>query len=231
MNNLIDSLFKKKLETHAIEPGANAWSRVVSNLPKKNRAIIWFRAAAVLLLAGVASTLWFYSNKQTATSNTIVQTEQKAPVKEDSSQDPEKKSEPQQFITSNPPINKKGKKEPILIRKPKPNVDEPSTPIDIENNLTTGIAVTETPEILQPEESVITPAAKPMVIVYELKRMDKKLLPEFEEELLPEKKTGFRKVLDVANEMRRSENPFGELRQAKEDIFAFNFKKESRNNK
>lgn len=228
MNNLIDSLFKKKLEAHSIDPGSNSWSRVASNLPKKNKSIIWFRAAAVLLLAGIASVIWFYSNNQTPTSDSIAQTEKIDPAKKEAS--PIQKSEPQQFITSNPPLNKKQRDEPIIIKKVKPTVDDPSIPIDIQNESMTEVTLTETPEELQPEEFVAA-VTKPIVIVYELKNINKKTPAQFEEDAIPEKKNGLRKVLDVANDMRTSENPFSELRQAKEEIFAFNFKKETKNNK
>lgn len=55
MENQMDKLFKDKLENHAWAPSSNAWEKIENNLEKKSKPIIWWRAAAAILLVGA---LW-----------------------------------------------------------------------------------------------------------------------------------------------------------------------------
>lgn len=48
----MDDLFKRKLEGHSLLPSAEAWNKIESNLEKKSKPVIWWRAAAAILLMG-----------------------------------------------------------------------------------------------------------------------------------------------------------------------------------
>jgi hypothetical protein len=52
MENQADKLFKGKLENHSLPPSANTWEKIENNLEKKSKPIIWWRAAAAILLIG-----------------------------------------------------------------------------------------------------------------------------------------------------------------------------------
>jgi hypothetical protein len=52
MENQTDKLFKDKLENHSLPHSANAWEKIENNLEKKSKPIIWWRAAAAILLIG-----------------------------------------------------------------------------------------------------------------------------------------------------------------------------------
>lgn len=237
MSNQIDKLFKKKLEEHSIEPGPNVWAKVSAASSKKNKAVIWFRAAAALLLT--ASAFWLYNNNSDNGTGKIaeVATEKSKAEEQVVTQ---KESEEANHVEQNnrqastPAIPKKQ----TLIAEKKSNKPRKENTekqnqkiIDITEPLE---AIAQMDVIPQdsPEESEMNTASasKPIVIVYELKSYAKKTESELEPEPLLQKKNGLKKVLDVANDLRTGESPLGGLRQAKEDLFALNFKKEDRKN-
>ena len=67
---------------------------------------------------------------------------------------------------------------------------------------------------------------KPIVIEYTLESIlpQKKETPIVAE--IDERKNGFQKALEFAREAKNSDSPLGEIRQAKDDLFALNFKKD-----
>lgn len=64
--NKMDELFKNKIENHSLSPSAEAWEKVEQHLEKKSRPIIWWRAAAVVLLATLLG-WWAYTSKTSDT--------------------------------------------------------------------------------------------------------------------------------------------------------------------
>lgn len=77
----IEQQFREKLNRHSIEPSANAWERLESQLPKdKNLAPIqrklrwiWVAASAVVMLI-VSGLLWFRDSSKITKNNDIVET-------------------------------------------------------------------------------------------------------------------------------------------------------------
>lgn len=239
MNDRIDKFFASKLGEHTIEPGDKAWSRIAANLPKKNNTILWFRAAAGIAIAGLAFMLWFNSSSdQLINENVAQQSEEIQPVDEKASKqdellaaeaennsvnlDPKPATIKKEYAQATNQLKKKAEKtetmpfteDPVVeiaqVEQPSANVTEQLDEID----LTAAVAVEE--------------SSKPIVIVFELKEITKKENP-YELDLSPQKKSGIKKVLEIANDVRTGGSPIGGLRQAKEDIFAFNFKKEDKN--
>lgn len=234
MSNPIDKFFKDKLAEHTLEPGVNAWAKVSSGLTKKNRSIIWFRAAAAVMMVGMASLLWFYSNTTSTEPTVITKSEEVQPIPEEQNQPPKEKIEvPLQNTVPNKPSHK------IEIAEQKEKVksnERALTAKVIPDKISTQreevlIAEINIPEIDIPAETTNAEQTKAIVIVYELKAIPKRTTSEFEIGSLPEKKTGLKKVLEIAQDVRTGDSPLGGLRQAKEEILAFNFKKEVKNNK
>lgn len=236
MSNQIDNLFKKKLEGHSIEPGPNVWSKVSASSSKKNRAVIWFRAAAALLL--MVSAFWLYNNTNDNSSSEIAvatpeELRKEEPVTIHEEVDATESLEEDKTIqTSLPPS--KSPKVASIAKKDEKSKTKIAEPLRIE--LTTEplesiaqvdpILLENTIDIKEPDTS-----SKPIVIIYELKSYAKNNEQESELEPLLQKKNGLKKVLDVANNIRTGESPLGGLRQAKEDLFALNFKKEEKTNR
>jgi hypothetical protein len=73
--NKMDELFKNKLENYPLLPSPDAWEKVERQLEKKSKLMIWWRAAAAVLLVGVVG--WWTYTWQTSnpTSQTAAKTE------------------------------------------------------------------------------------------------------------------------------------------------------------
>lgn len=244
MNNRIDKFFESKLSQHAIEPDAKAWSRIAANLPKKNNAVIWFRAAAGIAIAGLALMLWFYSGTDSAIDNQLAQdaSDKKAKNQEG--------TKTEQVVSSNKEDSsiKNKQQQPLIAaqnytkkkdntKKIEQNEGDTKTGMNLEEQ-TKEVAQIEFAEIKMEQVETIdlttssttnTEAGKPIVIVFELPEVTKKKDP-LDLDLTPQKKSGIKRVLELANDVRTGESPIAGLRQAKEEIFALNFKKEDKNN-
>lgn len=249
MNNQIDKLFESKLSQHAIEPDAKAWSRVAANLPKKNNGIIWFRAAAGIAIAGLALTLWFYSGTDNTIDNKLAQDARDIKTKHEKVAN-EEAVKAEETLSSNearkgiknqnqlPQIATQNNTKQTSINK-KREANDPDTKVEVkmeeQKAKVAQIDVTqikiEQVETIDLTPATITPteASKPIVIVFELPEVIEKNEP-FNLDLTPQKKTGIKRVLELANDVRTGESPIAGLRQAKEEIFALNFKKEDKNN-
>src|SRR5258708_28123578 len=59
----VDQFLKNKLEDHTIAQSENAWAKVEEGLSKKNNAVLWRWAAAVLLM-GALITIIYQSRKE-----------------------------------------------------------------------------------------------------------------------------------------------------------------------
>jgi len=231
MNKQLDNLFKNKLQDHVIEPTPNSWARVASGLTKKNNYAVWYSAAAAIVLIGFGATFWIYSGNETQPIDSIVQ-------RDNSENGINGLNNSNDAVSKNneatPLIIEPQKKNMVAASKPKSTIKESigrgnevamKTEVPVIELASTPIAHIEEQELI-PNES-ITIASKPIVIVIELKPINKREQTPFELEQ-PQRKTGLQKVLEVANDMRTGDNPLGGLRQAKEEILAFNFRKEDR---
>lgn len=235
MSNEIDKFFKGKLADHSVKPGPEAWSKIESGLSKKNKTIIWFRSAAVLAMIGLAIGLWFISEKskveQPVAINKATDVVKEIPENKIAEADPgdEVVKEPLPVVRrSKPTLTKKTSKNPPA--KEAKNIalvnDSTTQQLAISNEESIELL----PAIELPIESKVE--SKSMVIVYTLPEIKTKNESTREDELFKEKKTGLQKVMEIASEVR-SESPLGGLRQAKNEILAFNFRKDKdeRNNK
>lgn len=236
MSNQIDNLFKKKLESHTVEPSPGAWVKISSSASKKNKAVIWFRAAAALLL--LVSAFWLYNNTNDNTSAKIAEVttnelKTKEPVVVQKEVDePKNLGENKTAQTPITPAQKT--KTPVAQNNEKhknENMEQPGIDLITEPNESVALMDSNPfqgdPDI---EATTIEATTKPIIIVYGLKSYTKKAsqVPEIDQPF--ERKNGLQKVLDVANNIRTGESTLSGLRQAKEDLFALNFKKEDKKN-
>ena len=218
--NRLDRLFKKKLEDLALEPRSEAWLKLEANLSKKNRGLIWFRSAAALLLMGllITSIIWLQDSKETQQVANQLKSINPSTLSDES------KSK-EASINQSPPdeVNK------ITEAKRKSNSIKSKTT----NPFTVPPTIKETelepPKIETPPTEIVaevTIKEKPIVIEYTLESIvpQKKETPIVAE--IDEKKKGLQKALDFARDAKNSDSPLGGIRQAKDDLFALNFKKD-----
>ncbi len=217
--NRLDRLFKKKLEDLALEPRSEAWLKLEANLSKKNKGLIWFRSAAALLLMGLLTTsiIWLQNSETQQVAKQLNSTNP-------STLSSESKLKEASIIESAPgEVNKltEAKRKSNLIKSK--TINPSNVPPTIKE------PELEPPKIeTLPTEIVaeVTIKEKPIVIEYTLESIvpQKKETPIVAE--IDEKKKGLQKALDFARDAKNSDSPLGGIRQAKDDLFALNFKKD-----
>lgn len=235
MSNQIDNLFKKKLKEHTVAPGPAAWSKISAAASKKNKTIVWLRIAAMLLLA--LSAWWLYNNTTPGEVSTVVEIAESNPnLIEDKTKEAEKentddlktKLQPISPAQNSSKLTSKTQHKSELKEDKVLEIKDSKKEIEKEEMVALlDIPVQETQPIPAEETESVD---KPIVIVYELKPYIKKTEPEPNLDPLLPKKNNLKKVLDVANDIRTGDSPLTGLRQAKEDLFALNFRKEEKKN-
>jgi hypothetical protein len=225
MNN-IDNFFKKKVEGLAIEPRPEAWSKLESNLSKKNKGLIWFRMAAAILFMGALTTsvIWMQKGK---VSEQVAEQSKKEKPENVSGESKLKEGNVRQHASVNVEKNtgivpKSNLEKQKLAETPEPEVIQNKPAAGLEN-LDPQIAALEA---LQPETvAAVTVVEKPIVIEYRLESVNY-LKKETAVAETADKKNSLQKAIDFAREAKNSDSPLGGLRQAKDDLFALNFKKD-----
>jgi hypothetical protein len=218
MSNRIDQLFKKKLGDHRLPPSSEVWSKIESGLSKKNNTVILWRAAAVLILCGFFISAWFYWKstqdriQQLATQQ--VDTLDTAPKTQALIEAVDMEDHKDQSAVNN--------KSTQITRKK-------ITSLKIEEavNESTILKETET-ELIPVLESVsvetVAKAEKPIVIEFTLDPVPTSKLVAKATEV--EKTNGLKKVLDKAIDLKNGEGDLGSLRDAKNELFALDFRKD-----
>ncbi len=215
----LDDLFKRKLEDLTLEPSGDAWIKLNDNLSKKNKGFAWFSAVAAMLLIGLlVTTIVLLDNR-----------ESKQYVSVQSKLLPAESSVENKLMGDS--LGKPLLTETILITKAKKE-SKSVNPTTV-NPASLQVMVKEiedeplVAEILPMEVIAETTIKKqPIIIEYRLES----ILPQKKETPLVaevvEKKNGLQKALEFAREAKNSDSPLGEIRKAKNDLFALNFKKD-----
>jgi len=240
MNQQPDNFFREKLADYHKPAPMAAWERIEASLERPENKFAWWKIAASLtLFAGLSLSVWVYtrtSEVQTVTAN-VKKAEpadshnNNAPIdnaKKDQVAEPEVKRE-------QPPVIAKGITAKNIKRSKSANAKEPSTP-------TVATALQE--ENLQPAETILSEAktenaegavasekkysSKTLIMSVEEtdKYLDKSALAEAT--LKEERSSTFKKLLKKANDLTTNQDPFGDLREKKNEILALNFKNEKR---
>lgn len=217
MNNKVDKLFKEKLGDHTLSPSPQAWEKVEAQLSKKNKTVILIRVAAVLALFAM---LTFVLLKERGTGSEESFTAQTA--------GPEKTESPAVIVEEATSVKKEKTDEPVK-RVPQPIKKSPvitKSPALAETKVEDVILVAE---VLPETVPHMEPIEKRRVLVYSLPpvaRKNKNTGGDIETAVREEKKSTIERVMAIAKDVKNSDNPIGDLREAKDDLFAFDFKKD-----
>jgi hypothetical protein len=231
MSNPIDKLFKDKLEQHVQAPSPNTWSKVETGLSKKNNRIVWFRAAAALLLVGSVTVLVLRFSRPE---------NQKAPITISETTSPAENQTPaanKLTPSENIPIKIKGstgapvtKTQPATVAVVHPDSVVTTIP---EPRQQTEVVLPENPvTLIQAEKAGMVATEKtekPIVLEYTLADIGSAEGTEPATVTAKEKK-GLRKVMEFALDAKNSDGAVSGLRTAKDDLFALNFKKDKHKN-
>ncbi len=223
--NKVDRFFKKKVEDLIVEPRSEAWAKLEANLSKKNKGLIWFKAAAALLLMGlfIVSIIWLQQGKENQQMAEQVKTTKPAivPVEKKMKEGTKNRSRVPELKNKNiSEIRKSNTKKQIAI-------EHPTVPTSVKKELTdVSFKEIEKETISSQTIAAISVEEKPIVIEYTLESIhsQKNETPIVAE--TTEKKNSLQKALDFAREAKNSDSPLGGLRQAKDDLFALNFIKD-----
>lgn len=243
MNQQPDRLFREKLENFQKAAPAHSWSRVEAGLTKKNNRTLWLKVAASLLLLVAAAALLLRPQKNTAplltekNTNTAVE-KIHAPEKKEATPGPSTAAPEKNAITETPAATKKRSVKQHTKKtdtvSPSPEVNTPELVAEVEEEITeitpeeVTTAVVETAaETSVAAETSQADAGVTLVLTAEevnKKYLDKKSLAE----ATPgdKKPSTLRKLLDKAYDLKHNQDPFGDLRQKKNEILALNFKSE-----
>jgi hypothetical protein len=214
MDTKVDKLFKEKLEADTLQPSAQAWEKIESHLSKKNKMVVWLRVAAAIALLGLltfAALNWgVYKAPKTELVKEEVKPQEKPTVV------PEEKKEEKKLVAEAPAPKKKQKLERAVT---------PVAPMEqevaiVEEKINTPL----TDRIDNTDQVIEKKAEKPITLVYSLPTIKKEA--PVEPVAAETKKTGLERVLEIAKEVKNADNPLGELRDAKDNILAFEFKKD-----
>lgn len=251
MNQQPDRFFRDKLHGYekAVSPGV--WARVSGNLPAKKNNILWIRIAAGVALLITASILIIRFpgtngvNVATITGNPATSVDEPAAPRQKTPDPGKGLPETPQKDPNTTVLNRTNKRDLPVQKK-----HEPSTPTlaaSPDNIITAVPAPAEKSNDARlsvsapdPQEEIISRADvtnsetnKNITIVLTAKEVNGKYLKKknVETQATSEVKgsSGLRKLLDKASDLKYNQDPFGDLRQKKNEILALNFKTSKRN--
>ena len=257
MNQQPDKFFRDKLENYQQPAPARAWDKIEAELEKKTHKGLWWKIAASLLLTALVSyTLWIGMSKPDANQTaTAVKSKSDKPVQKEPSPstptpesttpviEPPAKKDP--ASTAVALESKKNRTIPGTHKRELPRQAEkkdgqesidvtPNDPAytnDVVNSVTMEPSTPQTSAPVVAEASApVNTAPKKMIITVTAaeseKYLDKVALAEATSD--EKKPSTFQKLLKKADDLKNNQDPFGELRQRKNEILALNFKNEKR---
>ena len=228
--NRLDNYFKDQLREHGTTPSSSAWERVEARISKKNNTSLALRIAAGIAAIGLVTIVVLDQskdrNKELVAKKQVIEQPKTQP--------------PNEALTIQQPVSpeassvssaKATRPAPPAVRNTTQSQNEKN--VELEATATMDVVVMET--IVAEHSTTVQPEkakSKNIVIVYSLPPINKtKSAPEETALADAEKKTALQKVMDVAMEVRASESPLGELREAKDELFALEFKKDKNKTK
>jgi hypothetical protein len=225
MGDPLNRLFKEKLGDHQVPTDDAVWSKVEASLDnRKPRAIIWFRAAAAVVLLSLltATMIWVRSREEAVVAkidSTRIAPEQKTTR---TSEQVQHNSE----VKTLPVAKKKPHNVNVFIAEENDKKEDvapaPEQPVQQEETV---LLMEETPlapiDPVQPEMKKTRPA---ITLTYTLAPVPSRK----SNQPVDEEKNGLQKVVDVAMEAKYSDGALTEIRTMKDDLFALNFRKNNK---
>jgi hypothetical protein len=234
----LDKLFREKLQYYQKPAPAGAWNRIESTLEKKTKLdFLWWKvAASILLVAGGTYLFWFHNppvdqhplarieKQSTDAPQTVEPTVPEMPAENQSQ--PEKKESKARATTDNP-----GKeREPATSQEEIINLatvtKEPITVVEPSFTEAPGID-TVTPTVDTPRKDETKSTITLTISSEEANQyLNKSGLAEATSS--EKKPSTLKKFLKKANDLKSNQDPFGDLRERKNEILALNFKSDKR---
>lgn len=246
MKQLPDDHFQRRLKDHQQVPPASAWHRIEKNLPGKYQAT-WIKvAAAVLLLFTASAVIWSvrddgdehrladqqavpdHNADRRADPADKPMEEQEATAKIDTPQTQER----HQDVSSDQPAEQRNTsaERPQLPSTPRSMLAKNNPDSHDTARVQVGIDSLAAGAIAAVSAEETTDIDKPIKLVLDADEVRAKYLRNKSVADATEsdtKTSGLKKLLDKANDIS-NQDPIGDLRQMKNDIFALNFQGKKR---
>lgn len=236
-----DKLFQEKLFNHIRTAPTAAWEKIESKLEKKSSGFFWYKIAASILLICTAAVLIFkHDVRPLSPSIAEVNTNSSSPAtigntrpQEPSLQEPEiekstwinKDTEVLNSVsqtTRQEPKRKVASKDKLLHFTA--DIVVPAPPVNNEVVSVTGELIHQpVPVILI--SSIPTQTSNSVTLVMSTKETDEYLLDKSRAEATTahKKTSGVKRLWKKASDLKTNQDPFADLRQKKNEIFALNF--------
>jgi hypothetical protein len=234
-----DQLFRSKLRNYSKSVPDSAWARIDAGLEKKPYPFYKLAIAASLLLASVCIYIFWPSSlphqnttiahQSEAKPNEVI--EENAPGKNESAKKEEIKNLDTQTTDKDQlqkPVKSKNRK-PALVELKVPTLvhEQKNIGNNLENNIEEELIIAENIAGAKVDSSATEEnESKNLFIVYTAEDTREYLSKRIPEEATTEEETAstFKKVLRKARNLKSNQDPFGDLRQMKNEILALNFK-------
>jgi hypothetical protein len=228
MNQQIDKFFRDKLENYQTPAPDGAWNKLEKKINKKNQPGLWLKIAASFLLIAVSIFLLWPTNKSIPNNNTAVQKTEHSSRHANAEKiavidvpDEVKEQEITRTPLKSSGIKKGNKKIDVVM------TEMPDTAVTAKEIVRSETTATQNEVISEPA----THRNNAVTIIYKVEEVNEKYLDEkiLVDATPDEKRTStFKKLLGKAKALKKNQDPFGELRQKKNEILALNFSKENR---
>ena len=247
MNQQPDKLFREKLEGFIKPAPASAWGKIAAAQTKKNNKGLWLKIAASLLLLAIASYLLWPKNETIGTQqNILTEASKEQPADIPTLQDKQEQNTiaesdvPQKPLLKTEETSTKRRKVRRTTSKSE-QIQEVTIAQETNLQTTESLAISEeinsdnvatgtesTEAAIAETEFTVAPATQNITLVFTAKEvseyLDKKALAQATSD--EKKPSTLKKLLMKANDLKTNQDPFGELRQKKNEILALNFKNE-----
>ena len=246
MKQLPDDHFRRRLKDHSLPPPPSAWSRIESNLPGTRRNT-WIKIAAAILLLLTASALIVLMRDNNSKPQMVAEEQslpkENPPHQTDSTVGSEGANESNRIPTEEtlaaeetlqtrpdpPSARSTVTKDELLPDRTETRVAE-TTATDSHDVVTAEPAPDANATTSAVATKVPASAPAPFKLVLEAdevqaKYLRKKSVAHATDE--DTKSSGLKKLLNKANDIS-NQDPIGDLRQMKDDIFALNFQGKKR---
>lgn len=222
--NRIDELFKNKLANHQVAPSADAWQKVEAGLTKKNSAWVW-RLAAAFLLFGLLSGVWYLWNTNSEVQPELVQ-QPNTPQKENTV--PVQPEEQKQNLVAEAETKSESVTQPKKkTNKTNTSASKKETQPEEEKAEEPQVVLTQTEVLVAENKTETATARKPIVIEFTLEPMPATVTePAVVLASADDDKSGLQKILEKARDIKNGDSELGSLRDAKNELFALDFRKD-----
>lgn len=248
MNQQPDKLFRDKLEGYQKSAPASAWEKIAAAQSKKNDKWLWLKVAVSIAFVAAAGYTLFPERKTSDLSNESLTKPAEEKTIEHTTPPAEKSDEDVKTEMATPsatpnrgsthiakrtkPVEtirpSKEERQRVTVVEERPSQEEPTA---AQPEVNENVASTETVDQPRIEATPIKTEVAPnnsITLTYTAKDveeyLDKKALAEATSD--NKKSSTFKKLLKKAEDLTNNQDPFGELRQKKNEILALNFKNE-----